>query len=164
MLWERSCTINVRCKETLDSEADVRPGRSRRRQRRSRDDRSDQIASRRRRSPKPSISLYTPSIPDSDRGKLLGFRLWKADEQEFLPTIPVDTSSLALWVHECTPKFISDVDQAVEAYEDLCRADIMRADDDIVCAFSSRCSQLTNSGKRAHRLSLMLSTLLSGGH
>ena len=27
------------------------------------------------------------------------------------------------------------MDQAVEAYEDLCRADIMRADDDIVSSF-----------------------------
>jgi len=58
--------------------------------------------------------------------------------QEFLPTIPVDTSSLALWLHECTPKFVEDVEQATEAYEDLCRADIMRADDDIVSPPPSR--------------------------
>ena len=81
-----------------------------------------------------------------------------------MPTIPVDTSSLALWVHECTPKFISDVDQAVDAYEDLCRADIMRADDDIVRSVPPVTLELIDSGKRAHRLLLMLSTLPSEEH
>jgi len=62
------------------------------------------------------------------------------------------------------PKFINDVDQAVDAYEDLCRADIMRADDDIVSFVHPATLELIDSGKRVLRLLLMLSTSPSEGH
>lgn len=53
-------------------------------------------------------------------------------EQAFLPTIPIDTSSFALWLHENAPKFVNSIDESAEVVEDLCRADIMKSDDDIV--------------------------------
>lgn len=79
------------------------------------------------------------------------------DVQPFLATIPLDTSSFALWLHENVPKFTSTVDEASAAIEDLCRADIMKADDDIVRAESERLifvlkSDLPDSGKLVRKL------------
>ena len=50
----------------------------------------------------------------------------------FLPTIPLDASSFALWLHQNVLSFCSDVEQAGEAIEHICLADNMRTDDDIV--------------------------------
>lgn len=49
-----------------------------------------------------------------------------------MPTVPVDASSFALWIHQSLPSFCTEVEQVSEAIDDLCRADIMRTDDDIV--------------------------------
>lgn len=53
-------------------------------------------------------------------------------EQTFVPTVPIDASSFALWIHQSLPSFCTEVEQVSEAVDDLCRADIMRTDDDIV--------------------------------
>ncbi|RSH93942.1 Cell cycle checkpoint protein rad17 [Saitozyma podzolica] len=51
--------------------------------------------------------------------------------EAFVPTVPVDASSFALWIHQSLPSFCTEIEQASEAVDDLCRADIMRTDDDI---------------------------------
>ncbi|EIW70024.1 hypothetical protein TREMEDRAFT_30228, partial [Tremella mesenterica DSM 1558] len=51
--------------------------------------------------------------------------------ENFLPTISVDASTFSLWLHQSLPSFCTDIDQVAEAYDDLCRADMMRTDDDI---------------------------------
>ncbi|ORX33735.1 Rad17 cell cycle checkpoint protein-domain-containing protein [Kockovaella imperatae] len=51
--------------------------------------------------------------------------------EAFIPTIPVDTSSFALWVHQSLPAYCTDVDQVGAALDDLCSADVMRTEEDI---------------------------------
>jgi cell cycle checkpoint protein len=52
--------------------------------------------------------------------------------QTFIPTIPLDASSFALWIHQSLPSFCSKIEEVADAVDHLCRADIMRTDDDIV--------------------------------
>lgn len=47
-------------------------------------------------------------------------------------SVPVDTATFMLWLHQNLPPFCSQIEQVDEAYEDICRADLMRADDDLV--------------------------------
>lgn len=56
--------------------------------------------------------------------------------QTFLPTIPVDSSSFALWIHQSLPSFCNEVEEVSFALDDFCCADIMRTDDDIVSSES----------------------------
>jgi cell cycle checkpoint protein len=60
--------------------------------------------------------------------------LWgtQLTNQTFIPTIPVDTSMFALWLHHNIPQFCTDVEQVSSIMDDLCGADLMRTEDDIV--------------------------------
>jgi cell cycle checkpoint protein len=49
-----------------------------------------------------------------------------------MPTIPIDASSFALWIHQSLPAFCTEIDQVSLALDDMCGADIMRTDDDMV--------------------------------
>ncbi|ORY20600.1 Rad17 cell cycle checkpoint protein-domain-containing protein [Naematelia encephala] len=51
--------------------------------------------------------------------------------EAFLPTIPVDASSFALWVHQSFPSFCTDIEQTSNYLDELCFADVLRTDDDI---------------------------------
>lgn len=54
--------------------------------------------------------------------------------QALIASVPVDTATFTLWIHQNLPSFCSDVEEVEEAYDDICRADLMRADDDLVGA------------------------------
>jgi cell cycle checkpoint protein len=54
--------------------------------------------------------------------------------QSYIPTIPIDASSFALWIHQNLHSFCTVVEQVAEGIDDLCRSDIMRTDDDFVRA------------------------------
>jgi len=56
----------------------------------------------------------------------------KADQQSFLPTIPVDASSFSLWIHQNLPTFCDEIEEFAFAVDGFCDADIMKTDDDIV--------------------------------
>ncbi|OWZ74153.1 hypothetical protein AYX14_00374 [Cryptococcus neoformans] len=51
--------------------------------------------------------------------------------EDFIPSIPIDASSFALWTHQTFPSFCSDIEQVAEGMDYLCVADVMRTDDDI---------------------------------
>nr|XP_031861175.1 uncharacterized protein CI109_003536 [Kwoniella shandongensis]KAA5528247.1 hypothetical protein CI109_003536 [Kwoniella shandongensis] len=51
--------------------------------------------------------------------------------ESFVPTIPVDASSFALWIHQSLPSFCTDIEQVSSGIDELCAADVMRTDDDI---------------------------------
>lgn len=52
--------------------------------------------------------------------------------QAFLPSIPVDTSTFALWVHQNLPGFCSEIDQVAAINDLFCDADLMKTESDIV--------------------------------
>jgi cell cycle checkpoint protein len=54
------------------------------------------------------------------------------DLQSFVPSIPIDASSFALWIHQSLPAFCTDIEQISNALDSLCGSDIMRTDDDVV--------------------------------
>lgn len=58
--------------------------------------------------------------------------------QALIASVPVDTATFTLWIHQNLPSFCSDVEEVEEAYDDICRADLMRADDDLVGAMGSK--------------------------
>lgn len=75
-------------------------------------------------------------------------------------SVPVDTATFMLWLHQNLPPFCSQIEQVDEALEDICRADLMRADDDLVsrrhngsCLWSI--ADVNPSGKDPHRRLLM---------
>ncbi|KAL7424215.1 RFC checkpoint protein Rad17 [Cryptotrichosporon argae] len=51
--------------------------------------------------------------------------------EAFIPTIPVDASTFALWIHQNFPGFCIEIEQAADAMDRFCDADVMRTDDDI---------------------------------
>ncbi|WVF71982.1 hypothetical protein IAT40_006793 [Kwoniella sp. CBS 6097] len=51
--------------------------------------------------------------------------------ESFIPSVPIDASSFALWVHQSFPDFCQNVEQVSRGLDELCSADIMRTDDDI---------------------------------
>ncbi|OCF36625.1 hypothetical protein I316_01877 [Kwoniella heveanensis BCC8398] len=51
--------------------------------------------------------------------------------ESFIPSVPVDASSFALWIHQSFPEFCQDIEQTSTGLDALCSADIMRTDDDI---------------------------------
>jgi cell cycle checkpoint protein len=53
-------------------------------------------------------------------------------QQEFIPTVPVDASTLALWIHHNIPQYCDDIEQLGAILDDFGAADVMRTDDDIV--------------------------------
>lgn len=57
-------------------------------------------------------------------------------KKDFIPSIPIDSSSFALWIHQTFPSFCTDVEQVAEGMDYLCLADVMRTDDDIVSYFT----------------------------
>ncbi|WVN86688.1 uncharacterized protein L203_101860 [Cryptococcus depauperatus CBS 7841] len=50
---------------------------------------------------------------------------------QFIPSIPIDASSFALWVHQSFPSFCDNIEQVSKGMDELCSADIMRTDNDI---------------------------------
>ncbi|KIY34336.1 cell cycle checkpoint protein [Cryptococcus gattii E566] len=66
-------------------------------------------------------------------GHLSGYTRRKAlvQMEDFIPSIPIDSSSFALWIHQTFPSFCTDVEQVAEGMDYLCLADVMRTDDDI---------------------------------
>ncbi|WVQ98933.1 hypothetical protein IAU59_006065 [Kwoniella sp. CBS 9459] len=51
--------------------------------------------------------------------------------ETFIPSVPVDASTFALWIHQSFPEFCEDIEQVSAGIDELCSADIMRTDDDI---------------------------------
>ncbi|WVQ78580.1 hypothetical protein IAT38_000666 [Cryptococcus sp. DSM 104549] len=51
--------------------------------------------------------------------------------ETFMPTIPVDASSFALWAHQSFPSFCNQIEEVSAGMDELCAADVMRTDDDI---------------------------------
>ncbi|WWC89761.1 uncharacterized protein L201_004687 [Kwoniella dendrophila CBS 6074] len=51
--------------------------------------------------------------------------------EPFIPTVPVDASSFALWLHQSFPNYCKEVEEVSAGLDELCTADIMRTDDDI---------------------------------
>ncbi|WVQ69872.1 uncharacterized protein L199_008094 [Kwoniella botswanensis] len=51
--------------------------------------------------------------------------------ESFIPTIPVDASSFALWMHQSFPNYCNEIEQVSAGLDELCSADVMRTDDDI---------------------------------
>lgn len=87
--------------------------------------------------------------------------------QMLIASVPVDTATFTLWIHQNLPAFCSEVEEVEEAYDDICRADLMRADDDLVSwkrGRRERCSAncelaLVRSGRDLNRRLRMLSML-----
>ncbi|KAK4685335.1 cell cycle checkpoint protein, partial [Tremellales sp. Uapishka_1] len=65
-----------------------------------------------------------PSLGEHERHKSM------IDMETFIPTIPVDASSFALWIHQSIYSFCNDIEEASMAADNICSADIMRTDDD----------------------------------
>lgn len=59
--------------------------------------------------------------------------------QVLITSVPVDTATFTLWIHQNLPSFCFEVEEVEEAYDDICRADLMRADDDLVSLWQSTC-------------------------
>ncbi|WWC60908.1 uncharacterized protein I303_103484 [Kwoniella dejecticola CBS 10117] len=51
--------------------------------------------------------------------------------ETFIPTIPIDASSFALWLHQSVPNYCNEIEEVSAGLDALCSADIMRTDDDI---------------------------------
>ncbi|WVQ71805.1 hypothetical protein IAR50_001347 [Cryptococcus sp. DSM 104548] len=51
--------------------------------------------------------------------------------ETFIPSIPLDASSFALWVHQSLPSFCEEIEQVSQGLDYLVESDIMRTDDDI---------------------------------
>ncbi|BEJ12354.1 hypothetical protein CspHIS471_0208140 [Cutaneotrichosporon sp. HIS471] len=49
----------------------------------------------------------------------------------FVPTIPVDASTFALWIHQNVPSFCTEIEELSAILDDFCVADLMRTEDDI---------------------------------
>ncbi|WRT67333.1 uncharacterized protein IL334_004303 [Kwoniella shivajii] len=93
--------------------------------------------------------LDDPKIEDEDEELLQRIRRLPPDEplpphlrefkrrkslvqmEAFIPTIPVDASSFALWIHQSFPNYCQEIEQVSLGLDELCAADIMRTDDDI---------------------------------
>ena len=88
--------------------------------------------------------------------------LLTARVQSFIPTIPVDASSFALWIHQSFPSFCAVVSEVSVAADALCTADVIRSEDDIVSSqpgdlgMFSLDSDKRSSGSRAPMPSLIL--------
>ncbi|KAK8869618.1 hypothetical protein IAR55_000185 [Kwoniella newhampshirensis] len=93
--------------------------------------------------------LADPSMDDENEEVLDAIRRLKADEplpshlqefarrksliqmESFIPTIPVDASSFALWIHQSFPAFCTEIEQVSAGVDQLCAADVMRTEDDM---------------------------------
>ncbi|ODO10847.1 hypothetical protein I350_01446 [Cryptococcus amylolentus CBS 6273] len=51
--------------------------------------------------------------------------------ETFIPSIPLDASSFALWVHQSLPSFCEEIEQVSQGLDYLVESDAMRTDDDI---------------------------------
>jgi cell cycle checkpoint protein len=85
----------------------------------------------------PPDDLLPNHLSDFGRSKSMvqmevGPSLSLLTQQEFIPTIPVDASTFALWIHHNVPQFCDEIEELSAILDDFGAADLMRTDDDIV--------------------------------
>ncbi|WWC69257.1 uncharacterized protein I206_103195 [Kwoniella pini CBS 10737] len=116
--------------------------------------------------------LDDPNMEDEDQELLDRIRKLPSDEplpshlqqftrrkslvqvESFIPTIPIDASSFALWLHQSFPNYCSDIEEVSAGLDELCSADIMRTDDDIWQSSSQAISYALHLSVRGLLISL----------
>ncbi|KAJ9118987.1 hypothetical protein QFC24_005953 [Naganishia onofrii] len=58
-------------------------------------------------------------------------RRYENDFDSLIASVPVDTASFMLWIHQNLPQFCAQIEEVGEAYDYICHADLTRADDDL---------------------------------
>ncbi|KAK6903145.1 hypothetical protein I203_108408 [Kwoniella mangroviensis CBS 8507] len=77
------------------------------------------------------IRKFPPDAPLPDHLQEYTRRKSLVQIESFIPTIPVDASSFALWIHQSFPYYCNEIEEVSTGLDELCSADVMRTDDDI---------------------------------
>ncbi|WVW82874.1 hypothetical protein I302_104886 [Kwoniella bestiolae CBS 10118] len=77
------------------------------------------------------IRKLPPEKPLPDHLQEFSRRKSLVQIESFIPTIPIDASSFALWIHQSFLNYCNEIEEVSAGLDELCSADVMRTDDDI---------------------------------
>ncbi|CAK9784093.1 hypothetical protein CC85DRAFT_268159 [Cutaneotrichosporon oleaginosum] len=78
-----------------------------------------------------AVEKLSPDDPLPDHLNAFERRTSMIQMEVLTPTIPVDASTFALWIHQNVPSFCTEIEQLSAILDDFCFADLMRTEDDI---------------------------------